>query len=367
MRRTISARCSNMATSRRVTRSSTSRADRVVAHGVHAHLVALEGLQRLIGPGDQPLHRVEHVLLVVAVDRDHGPVLGHRDDRDIDRAGHPLRSAVPGAGLRGGHVGIGHQMDVGPGDAGGVGRQDDGAVHLGQLRQPLGTELGVEQEAAGADVQDLGAVAHDDQRTHAGLEDPVDPLPERPTGRHRASASIMAALGRLSIGQSYLPSCELPGAYGPMGRIDGYLEDWVAMLSASIIEPLAARPADPGGWRPDPVASVPLLRRNWSRPMASTSVPTRTTSSGPAGTSADRGTKARRKPSRAASASRRGVCDTCRSSPARPISPQATRSVGKRVVERRRGQRQCRRQVGAGLGTPARRRRPRRRPRARSG
>ena len=43
------------------------------------------------------------------------------------------------------------------------GRQDDGAVHLGQLRQPLGAELGVEEEAAGADGQHVGTVADHDQ------------------------------------------------------------------------------------------------------------------------------------------------------------------------------------------------------------
>src|SRR4028119_80393 len=64
----------------------------------------------------------------------------------------------------------------------GGGCQDDGPVHLGQLREPLGAELGVEQEAARADGQHLGPVAHDDEPAHVGLEDPVEPLTERLTG-----------------------------------------------------------------------------------------------------------------------------------------------------------------------------------------
>src|SRR6187431_2996153 len=50
-----------------------------------------------------------------------------------------------GAGLGGGHVGVGHEVHVGPGDSAGVGSQDDGAVHLGQLGEALGAEGGVEQ------------------------------------------------------------------------------------------------------------------------------------------------------------------------------------------------------------------------------
>ena len=79
------------------------------------------------------------------------------------------------------------------------------------------------------------------------------------------------------------------------------------------------------------------------------------------------GTSARRKPSRAASASRRAVWPTWRSSPPRPTSPQATRSAGTRHAGsgRREGQRHG--QVGARLGDLAPRRPPRRRRRLRGG
>ena len=79
-------------------------------------------------------------------------------------------------------------MHVGAGDAAAVGRQDQGAVHLGQLRQALWAERGVEQEAARADVEHGGAVAHHDQATHAGLEDAIDAVAQGPAGRHLGQA-----------------------------------------------------------------------------------------------------------------------------------------------------------------------------------
>ena len=52
-----------------------------------------------------------------------------------------------------------------------------------ELRQALGRELGIEQEPARADVQDRGLVADDDQRAHLRLQDAVDPLAQRRSGR----------------------------------------------------------------------------------------------------------------------------------------------------------------------------------------
>ena len=61
--------------------------------------------------------------------------------------------------------------------------------------------------------------------------------------------------------------------------------------------------------------------------MASARVATLDTCSPAGGSGADRGTTARSKPSRAASARRRAMWPTWRSSPPRPTSPQATTSV----------------------------------------
>ena len=145
-------------------------------------LVALERLDGLVGAGEQLRDRLEGVLLVAGVHRDDRHVLGDRDHRHVDRAGHPLGGAVPGAGLRGGDVRVRHQVHVGAGDAAGVAGQDDGAVHLRQLREALRAEGGVEQEPAGADVQHLGAVADHDQPAHLRLEDAVEPRTQRRAG-----------------------------------------------------------------------------------------------------------------------------------------------------------------------------------------
>ncbi len=60
-----------------------------------------------------------------------------------------------------------------------VGREDDRAVHLRQLGQPLRAERGVEQEPARADVEHLGPVADDDERAHLRLEHAVEALAQR--------------------------------------------------------------------------------------------------------------------------------------------------------------------------------------------
>ena len=83
--------------------------------------------------------------------------------RHVDRAGHALGRAVAGAGLAGGHGRVGHEVHVGPGDAAGVGGEDDGAVHLGELLQALRAVGRVEQEPTRADAEHIGAVADDDQ------------------------------------------------------------------------------------------------------------------------------------------------------------------------------------------------------------
>ena len=75
------------------------------------------------------------------------------------------------------------------------GGQDDGPVHLGQLGQPLGAELGVEQEAARADGEHARAVAHHHQGAALGPQDPVESVTERPAGsRHGQGVTERRAL-----------------------------------------------------------------------------------------------------------------------------------------------------------------------------
>ena len=183
MRRTISPGCNTATTSRTETVSSISSRGQRGQGVVEAHPEALLGGQGLAGAVDQPARRLAGVLQAVAVDGDGGHGLGDGDHRHVDGAGHPLGRAVPGAGLGGGDARIGDEVHVGPGDAGGIGGQNDGAVHFGQLGQPLGAVLGIEQETPGADREDGRIVAHDDQRPVLGLQNAVEPLAQRGPGR----------------------------------------------------------------------------------------------------------------------------------------------------------------------------------------
>ena len=117
----------------------------------------------------------------------------------IDRA-HALGRAVARAGLARGHARIGHEMHVGPRDATGIGGEDDGAVHLGQLLQPLRAVCRVEQEPARADAEHVGAVADDDQRALAALDDAIESITQRHAGRDLPEH--IEDFGRQSLGHS---------------------------------------------------------------------------------------------------------------------------------------------------------------------
>ena len=117
---------------------------------VQAHLVALQGGQRLVGPGQDRRRVVHDVPPAVDVQPDDPHRLADRDDREAGLRGDPLRGAVPGAGLLGGDRRVRHQLHGGPHDPGAVGGEHDGTVHLGQLAQPRRGELHVQREAAGA-------------------------------------------------------------------------------------------------------------------------------------------------------------------------------------------------------------------------
>ena len=135
------------------------RAERVVEPG----LVPLERLQRLVGAVEQAADVLQLVLGAAGVHADDAHLLAGADDRHLQRASDTLGGAVTGAGLAGGHGGVGHQVHVGPGDARAVGAEDDRAVHLGQLGHALRAVRRVEQESAAADGQHVGTVADDDQ------------------------------------------------------------------------------------------------------------------------------------------------------------------------------------------------------------
>ena len=249
----------------------------------------------------------------------------------VDRAGHPLGGAVAGAGLGGGHVGVGHEVHVGPGDAAGVGGQDDGAVHLGQLGQALRAERGVEQEAARADVEHLGAVADHDERAHVGLQDAVEALAQRLPGRDRGERVEHAR----RCGGEPRPSCY---RWSPPPPVAGNERSATARLDARARRQTArARPP-----------------RRRGRPAA------RSMPGGRLGRRA--GTMARVNPSRARlgqPALESGPPGAARR-PGRPRRTPPGRRGSGWPVEREATAR-ARRQIGAGLDDAAPRRRPGRR------
>ncbi len=109
-------------------------------------------------------------------------------------------------------------MDVGPGDARGVRRQDDGAVHLGQLTEALGAEFGVEEESAGADREHGGVVADDDQCPVLGLENAINPLAQRCPGRDQGKGVVQrltATLDHARIVSSPAPLVTPQGSISP--------------------------------------------------------------------------------------------------------------------------------------------------------
>ena len=160
------------------------------AHTVEARLVPAEDLQRLVATGQHSRDRLEGLLVAAVVHRDDTHLLRDREHWYRDLTSDALRGAVAGTGFAGGDVGVGNEVHVGTRDARTVGREDDRTVHLREFGEPLRRELGVEQEAAGADVENLGSVADDDERAHLGLENAVDPLPQRGAGSDQAQRTV---------------------------------------------------------------------------------------------------------------------------------------------------------------------------------
>ena len=159
-----------------MTRSSISRADKRAGDLVEAKLVPLEGGEGLVGARQDGAAVFEDVAHVADVQRDDVHRLRHGDDGEAGLPGDAVGGAVPGAGLLGDDGGVGHQVDSGPDDPGGVSIADDRAVHLGQLAQAGRGELDVEEEAAGRDRIDDLVLSEHDQRAGATTQDPLEAL-----------------------------------------------------------------------------------------------------------------------------------------------------------------------------------------------
>ena len=152
---------------------------------VEAQLVALEGRQRLVGPGQDLPGVLQDVAGLTDVGRDDLHRLGDRDDGETGLAGHPVGRPVPGAGLLGGDGVVGHQVHRRPQDPGDVAVEDDRAVHLGQLAQPGRGEGHVEAETTGRDRLHGLVVAQHDQRAGASAQDPLEAVPQGGAGGDR--------------------------------------------------------------------------------------------------------------------------------------------------------------------------------------
>ena len=91
---------------------------RETEHGVlEADLVTLECLQCLVRPVEQAADVLQLVLGSPGVEVDDPHLLTRRDDRHLQRLGDTLGGAVPCARLARRHRGIGHEVDVGSGNA----------------------------------------------------------------------------------------------------------------------------------------------------------------------------------------------------------------------------------------------------------
>ena len=103
--------------------------DRVVEAG----LVALEGLQCLVGALEQSADLLQLSFAAAGVHVDDAHLLAGRHDGNGERAGHAFGRAVAGSGLARRDRGVGNEVHVGASDATAVAGDDDRAVHLGEL------------------------------------------------------------------------------------------------------------------------------------------------------------------------------------------------------------------------------------------
>ncbi len=179
MRCTISPRCTTVTTSSRRDDVLDLERRQVVDRVVETDLVALEGLQGLVGAVEQTPDLLELSFEPAGVDVDHAHLLRRRHDRHVERPGDPFSSAMPRAGLARRHRGVGDEVDVRPSDAPAVVGDDDRAVHLGEFGHTLGAERSVDQEATRADRQHLGVVGQHDQCAGLGTNDSIDAVAQR--------------------------------------------------------------------------------------------------------------------------------------------------------------------------------------------
>jgi hypothetical protein len=180
---------------------------------VEAGLVALEGLQGLVGARQDGAGVLEDDPTTGDVQRDDAHRLADGDDREAGLLRHPLGGAVPGAGLAGLDAGIGHELGRRSHDPRHVAVADDATVHLGQLAQPRRRELDVEREATGGEGLDDLVVAEDDEGTRATTKNAFEAVTQLGTGGHRREGGAQ----QLLVGQ-LRRHCESSGSVSPGRR-----------------------------------------------------------------------------------------------------------------------------------------------------
>lgn len=153
---------------------------------VEPELVPLQRGQRLVRAGEDRGRVLQDPPLPVHVQRDQPHGLGDGDDGEADLLAHPVRRAVPGAGLLRGDGGVGHQLHTGPQDLGDVLVDDDAAVELAQLAQPGRRELDVQHETAAAHRLDGLVPAEHDEPAGVAAEDALQAVTQPGAGCHGA-------------------------------------------------------------------------------------------------------------------------------------------------------------------------------------
>src|SRR5919201_1753862 len=145
-------------------------------HLVEPLPVRLQRRERLIRLREHLGNRVELVARLGDVDRDRRALLRDGDDERTRLLRDTLGRAMPRAGLVRRDRRVRHQLHVRVRDLRQRRRDDDRAVHLGQLVEELRRERLVETHAAGEQERELVRIAEDDQRSLAGANDVVDRL-----------------------------------------------------------------------------------------------------------------------------------------------------------------------------------------------
>ena len=181
---------------------------------VEPHLVPLQGGQRLVGAREDRRGVLEHVASTGDVQGDDVHRLAHRDHRVPSLFGDPLSGAVAGAHLVGVDARVGHQVDSGAVDGGGVGPEDDGAVHLRQLAEPGGRELDVEGEPAAAERLDVLVVAEDEESAGASAQDALEAVAQLSAGGHGREGGKQLGVGVAAAALSLVATGTLSNSVG---------------------------------------------------------------------------------------------------------------------------------------------------------